>query len=201
MRAVLRLTGVGTLNGQAIAQIQPGSWPNLQTINLFSNNFSDDPVGVITRFLHLTSLLQLNLTICGFHGEATSLIKPGDGPHLQNLNISSIVLVDNSVGAMKGLLRVTNIREMYIHNCRLTGEAISQMTPFGWPHLKKLTLCENDVSDDHKVARNGLLHPTYLDALNRSPVTCTKLTFLFMSLILFSFRLSMTACSEQRNSL
>jgi hypothetical protein len=51
VRALLHLSGLeglslwsGGITGQAIAQIQPGSWPKLRVLNCSNNNFMDDPV-------------------------------------------------------------------------------------------------------------------------------------------------------------
>jgi hypothetical protein len=50
----------GGITGETLARIQPGSWPSLQDLACFNNDFSDDPVGAMEGPLHLTALNKLD---------------------------------------------------------------------------------------------------------------------------------------------
>jgi hypothetical protein len=173
IRALLHLTGLeelsleeGGITGEALAQIQLGSWPHLQVLDLGGNDLSDDPVGAMQGLLHPTTVTELDLMSCDLSGEAVSQIKAGDWPHLQQLKMSFNGFSDDPVGAMEGLLRLTSLQELNVVYCNLTGEAISQIKPGDWPHLQKLFMFNNDLSDDKEGARKGLIHLTSLDVLH-----------------------------------
>jgi hypothetical protein len=68
----------------------------------------------VQGLFHLTALTKLDLTCYNLSGWARSLIKPGDCPHSEELNMSGNDLSYDPVGAIKGLLRDNKIRNRYI---------------------------------------------------------------------------------------
>jgi hypothetical protein len=184
MKGLLHLTGLTWLaanhvglTGQALSQIGPGDWPHLRQLllqtcsnEIFENDFSDNPVGAVKGLLHLTALEELDLSDCILTGESISQIGPNDWPRLQLLDMNgeewddrvSTNFGDNPVGAMKGLLWLTSLKELNLHRCCLTGRAVSQIKEGHWQQLRKLYLSLNDLSDNAVGAVKGLLHLTAL---------------------------------------
>jgi len=124
MRVLLHLTELvqlslqhGGITGETLAQIQPGSWPNLQDLACFNNDFSGDPVGAMEGLLCPKTISGLSLGERGLSAEAIGQIKPGDWLHLQILMIGYNHLNDAPMGAMKGLPCLSSLDNLYIENC------------------------------------------------------------------------------------
>jgi hypothetical protein len=59
---------------------------------------------------------------------------------------------------MQGLLRLTALQQLYANDIGrgLAGETLSQIKPGDWPHLEKLTLLNNKLTDGDIGAIDGL---------------------------------------------
>lgn len=127
--------------------IRPGSWPCLHFLCFDTKHKEQVPINVMKALFQLIEIEDLYFGGEGFAGPTFAQIKPGDWPHLQRLDMNEFGgeeffndFSDNPMGAIKGILYLTALRDLNVSGANLKGMSISQINPGDWPHLQRLDL-------------------------------------------------------------
>jgi Leucine-rich repeat (LRR) protein len=109
----------------------------LKVLDLTCIDANDDSFGAMKGLLCQSALEKLEIWEGGFTGLAISQIKPGQWKQLKRLDLSDTDLSDDPVGAMRELLCLSALQDLYIFKGQLNGDTVRQISHGDWPQLKE----------------------------------------------------------------